>query len=553
MAEEKSLVPAPIKNFLDKFTPSQQIFLASVIVLTIIGVILIVNAASALNYDVLYSNLTSKDSGMILEQLKSRKVPYKIESDGSVIKVPEDRIAELRIELAASGLPEGGGVGFEIFDKTSLSTTDFVQNINYVRAVEGELARSISQLREVVSAKVHITMPKRSVFIEDQEPAKASIILKLRPGAQFAGNIIPAILHLTAQSVEGLKPENIAIVDVAGNLLSKPADGNEENFDDSRFTYQKDLENSFSRKIVNLLEPIVGSGKVRANVKLTLDFDKVETTEETVDPDKIAKVSEKSEMSSSTGGMRAGGIPGVSSNVAQAGGGQIDGISGSAAKSKTENSLVNYEVSKKVTHVIKPVGEIKKISAAVVVDDGVRVEMVDGQLQKDTQKRAPEELQTLTRIVQAAIGYNAERGDIVEVANLSFDTSALTESDFLQVQQKNKELVDDLIKYGIYALIILLLFFLVLRPVFRKVVEIFTNAGRSGYNGIDARGRIGRERMTALQQARDDAEIERELMEQYRIPKSSKKMGIIRDKVVEFAGGNIDETASLVRSFLVED
>jgi len=178
---------------------------------------------------------------------------------------------------------------------------------------------------------------------------------------------------------------------------------------------------------------------------------------------------------------------------------------------------------------------------------------VDGQLQRDTQKRTADELQTLTRIVQAAIGYNAERGDIVEVANLSFDTSALTESDFLQEQQQNKELIDDLIKYGIYALLILLLFFLILRPVFRKVVEIFTHTGREGYNGIDARGRIGRERMTALQQARDDAEIERELMEQYRIPKSSKKMGIIREKVVEFAGGNIDETASLVRSFLVED
>ncbi|HLP60310.1 MAG TPA: flagellar basal-body MS-ring/collar protein FliF [Candidatus Deferrimicrobium sp.] len=552
MAEEKNLVPSPVKNFIDRFTPSQRIFLVTVIVLTIIVIILIINAATTFNYGVLFSNLTSKDSGLILEQLKSKKVPYKIVGDGSVIKVPEDRIPELRIELAAGGLPEGGCVGFEIFDKSSLSTTDFVQNINYIRAVEGELARSISQLREVSSAKVHITMPKRSVFIEDQEPAKASIILKMRPGAQFSGNIVPAILHLTAQSVEGLRPENIAVVDVAGNLLSKPADGREEMFDDSRFGYQKDLENSFSRKIINLLEPIVGPGKVRANVKLTLDFDKVETTEETVDPDRIAKVSEKSEISSSTGGIRAGGIPGVSSNVAQAGVNQNNGVSGSNTRSRSENSLVNYEVSKKVTHVIKPVGEIKKISAAVVVDDGVRVETIDGQLQRDIIKRSPEELQTFTRLVQAAVGYNAERGDIVEVANLSFDTSALTESDFLQEKEKNKELIDDLIKYGIYALIIILLFFLILRPIFKKVIEIIKDTGDSRYEGMNTR-RLDRSKMSAFQEARDNAEIEKELIEQYKIPKSSKKSSIIRNKVVDFAGKNIDETASLVRSFLVED
>ncbi|HLP47866.1 MAG TPA: flagellar basal-body MS-ring/collar protein FliF [Candidatus Kapabacteria bacterium] len=552
MAEEKNLVPSPVKNFIDRFTPSQRIFLVTVIVLTIIVIILIINAATTFNYGVLFSNLTSKDSGLILEQLKSKKVPYKIVGDGSVIKVPEDRIPELRIELAAGGLPEGGCVGFEIFDKSSLSTTDFVQNINYIRAVEGELARSISQLREVSSAKVHITMPKRSVFIEDQEPAKASIILKMKPGAQFSGNIVPAILHLTAQSVEGLRPENIAVVDVAGNLLSTPADGREEMFDDSRFGYQKDLENSFSRKIINLLEPIVGPGKVRANVKLTLDFDKVETTEETVDPDRIAKVSEKSETSSSTGGIRAGGIPGVSSNVAQAGVNQNNGVSGSNTRSRSENSLVNYEVSKKVTHVIKPVGEIKKISAAVVVDDGVRVETIDGQLQRDIIKRSPEELQTFTRLVQAAVGYNAERGDIVEVANLSFDTSALTESDFLQEKEKNKELIDNLIKYGIYALIIILLFFLILRPIFKKVIEIIKDTGDSRYEGMNTR-RLDRSKMSAFQEARDNAEIEKELIEQYKIPKSSKKSSIIRNKVVDFAGKNIDETASLVRSFLVED
>ncbi len=263
MAEDKGFLPASVTNFLNRFTPSQKIFMGSVIVLTIAGIFLVSSLVNTFTYGVLFSNLSTKDSGLIIEQLKAKKVPYKISGGGSVIKVPESQVPELRIELAASGIPEGSGVGFEIFDKTNLSTTDFIQNINYVRATEGELARTITQLREVISAKVHITMPKRSVFIEDQEPAKASVILKLKPGARIASNIIPAILHLTAQSVEGLKPDNIAIVDLYGTLLSKPSGGDADTFDDTQLAFQKKLEKSYTKEILDMLEPVVGHGKVR--------------------------------------------------------------------------------------------------------------------------------------------------------------------------------------------------------------------------------------------------------------------------------------------------
>lgn len=554
MAEETtSLMPASLKSFLDRFTPSQKIFIASAIVLSIVGVILIVNIAGSFTYGVLYSNLTTKDSGMILEQLKAKKVPYEISGSGSVIKVPESQVAELRIELAAEGLPEGGGVGFEIFDKTSLSTTDFVQNINYIRATEGELARSITQLREVISAKVHITMPKRSVFVEEQEAAKASVVLRLKPGARISGtNVIPAILHLTAQAVEGLKPDNIAIVDVYGTLLSKPSEGADgDAYDDKQLAFQKKMERSFSQKILSLLEPIVGAGKVRANVRLTLDFNKVQTTAETVDPNSIAKRSEKSDTQSSTGGTVAGGIPGVASNVAQVGAAQGQAAS-SPSKSKKESSLINYEVSKTVTHTVRPVGEIRQLSAAVVVDDNVKVELVDGELQRDVQKRTPEELTALRRVVQAAIGFNQARGDVVEVVNLSFDNSAATESDYMEEKQRTRQLIDDAVKYGGIALGVLLVFFLIVRPVAKKIVEIFKNIGKPRQEEIEI-PKIDGEKMSALQEARDDAEIERELVEQYKVPKASKKMGIIKQKVIEFAEDNLEETASLVRSFLVED
>jgi flagellar M-ring protein FliF len=197
MAEETTNIVSSIKKFFNRFSPSQKVFIGSVVLLSIVGIILIVNLASTLSYGVLYSNLSTKDSGLIIEKLKERKIPYKLSAGGSVVKVPDNQVAELRIELAAAGLPEGGGVGFEIFDETSLSTTDFVQNINYIRAIEGELARTLSQLREITSARVHITLPKRSVFIDEQEEAKASIVLNLRPGARVSGTIVPAILHLT--------------------------------------------------------------------------------------------------------------------------------------------------------------------------------------------------------------------------------------------------------------------------------------------------------------------------------------------------------------------
>lgn len=552
MAEEQSIVPSQFKKFLARFSPSQKIFIAAVIIMTVIGVFLVVNMAGSFTYGTLFTNLSPKDSGMILEQLKAKKIPYEVAGGGSVIKVPDDKVDELRIELAASGLPEGSGIGFEIFDKTNLTTTDFVQNINYIRAVEGELARSISQLKEVITAKVHITPAKRSVFIDDQEPAKASVVLKLTPGATVSGsNIIPAILHLTAQSVEGLKPENIAIVDIYGTLLSKPSDDSEDAVDDSQLTYQKTMENNYTRKIVNLLEPIVGPGRVRANVKLTLDFDKVEMVEESVDPDRIAKVSEKTETSSSTGGARSGGVPGVNSNVVQGSSGQTESTF-TPAKSKTENSLINYEISKKVTQTKKPVGDVKRLSAAVVVDDNTQVQLVDGQIQKEVKKRSADELEALKRLVQAAVGYNSERGDIVEVVNLAFDTSVVTETDFNQKKQENRELIDSIIKYGSIALGVLFVFFFILRPIFKKMSDIFKNIGKTKQEEIEI-PRIDSEKVAALQDARDDLEIEKELMEQYKVPKASKKMDIIRQKVVEFAEENIDETASLVKSFLIED
>ena len=551
MAEKQTFIDQ-IKNFFNKLSLSQKVFLGFVVIFTIAGIFIITNIANQLTYGVLYSNLSMRDSGLIVEKLKEKKVPYEVEANGSIVKVPEDKIAELRISLAAEGLPEGSGVGFEIFDKTSLSTTDFVQNINYIRALEGELARSISELKEVSSARVHISLPKRSVFVDDSEEAKASIVLKLKPGAVLNNSIIPAIIHLVAQSVEGLKPDNIAIVDIYGRLLSKPKSGNEDYFDktsNTQIAFQKKLEQDFVNKIVSLIEPIVGKGKVRANVRLKLDFSKVETKQEEVDPEKIAKVSEKSETSSSTGSTK-GGVPGVSSNVAQASGNQAS--TSKPSKSKSEKSLVNYEVSKKITHLIKPAGEIQRISAAVVVDDFVDVKLEGGELKRIRKPRTPQELETIKKIVQAAIGYKPERGDNVEVANLSFDTSFETESEYYSKKQKTSELINTLIKYGSIILGFLLVFFLIVKPIFKKANVIIKSAISPKSEDIEI-PKVDGEKIAAIEEAKEEIEIEKELREKYKIPKEVKKMTVLKEKVLEFAKEHTDETAVLIKGFLMED
>jgi len=527
MAEEKTNPFSSVLSFLNRFSLSQKIFLGSVIVLSIVAILLIINIAGTLNYGVLFSNLSAKDSGQIIEQLKAKKIPYKLDSGGSVIKVPEDQVAELRIELAASGLPEGGGVGFEIFDKSSISATDFVQNINYIRAIEGELGRTLSELKEVRSAKVHITMPKRSVFIEDKEEAKASIVLNLRPGAILSESLVPAILHLTAQAVEGLKPENIAIIDVQGKLLSKPKTAGEDMFSEmssTQLSIQNKMEDTLSKEIISVLEPHVGSGKVRANVKLKLNFDKVESTEETVDPAGIAKVSESSETSSSTGASRGGGVPGVSSNVAQTPAGSgIQETTSTGSKSKSEKSLVNYEVSKKVTHLTRPAGEIQRLSAAVLVDDAINVLNRNGELVEEPRKRTAAELDSIKKIVQAAVGYSDQRGDYIEVANLSFDNTSSVLNEYYSKKQKTEDLIDMIKTYAIYTVAAILLL-LIIRPIIRKILSIMKQARMPKAEEIEI-PRVDTEKMVALQEAKDELEIEQELLEKYKVPKSTKKNG----------------------------
>jgi flagellar M-ring protein FliF len=402
------------------------------------------------DFQVLYSNLTQEDAGQVVGKLKEMKISYKVE--GNVIYVPGSRVYELRLELAAQGIPQGGGVGFEIFDKTQIGVTEFVQRLNYIRAIQGELTRTIRQLSEVDQARVHIAIPERTIFTDKEERPTASIVLKLKAGRVLNQGQIGGIVHLVSASVEGLQPQNVTVIDNMGNLLSKPSGGDVLS-DAKQAEYQKSLDKEYESRLQSMLEGIVGRGKAIVRVATKIDFTQIEKTEEKFDPDTVAVRSEQRTQEKATG-TTTGGIPGVVSNQPGGQTGQVS--SGPSSQKQTEN--INYEVSRSVSKIIQARGEIKSVSVAV---------LVDGTYKKDKDKkvyapRSEEDMKKYKEIVMAAIGYNKERGDQVIVENVPFET-ALEElppakTDFVK-------LIVSALKYLVPIVVMLLVIMFVIKPI----------------------------------------------------------------------------------------
>ena len=250
------------------------------------------------DYQVLYSTITQEDAGQVIAKLKEMKIPYKVE--GNVIYVPSARVYELRLELAAQGIPQGGGVGYEIFDKTQIGVTEFVQRLNYVRAIQGELTRTIRQLSEVDQARVHIAIPEKTIFTEKEERPTASVVLKLKAGRVLNQGQVGGIVHLVSSSVEGMQPGNVTVIDNMGNLLSKAGEG-EIIADAKHLEYQKSVDKEYENRLQSMLEGIIGRGKAIVRVATKIDFSQVEKTEEKFDPDTIAVRSEQRSQEKSTG------------------------------------------------------------------------------------------------------------------------------------------------------------------------------------------------------------------------------------------------------------
>ncbi|MEW5978231.1 MAG: flagellar basal-body MS-ring/collar protein FliF [Acidobacteriota bacterium] len=469
--------PNPFFNQLkllnSRLTMSQKISIFAFAVAAAVGIGVLVYFMNQEDYQTLYSNLNAEESATVISRLKDSKVPYQLADSGKTVRVPSDKIDELRIQLASEGLPQSGKIGFEIFDKNSLGMTEFLEKVSYKRALEGELARTILSIKEIAQARVHLVLPKESLFEEKSEPTKASVVLKLSSGKQLSESVVSGIVHLVASAVEGLKPDHVTVVDASGRLLSAKPLSADEALTSNQLELKAKTEKALMAKIINILHPIVGEGRVRADATVTLDFSRSEQTEEKYDPQTTAiRSQQKSEERVEPGSVgNQAGVPGTKSNQATPAPNFVPVTGRSAATSTRQNETTNYEVSKLVRHTVQAYGEVKKLSVAVIVDDALKIEKsADGTLNRTTVARTPDELKKIRDLVVAAVGFDPNRGDQLTVENVAFGTAV----DFEEVKpsflEKWQDYLKPAIRYLAFFVLFLMVYFLLVRPVSKRVL-----------------------------------------------------------------------------------
>jgi flagellar M-ring protein FliF len=418
----------------------------------------------------LYNDLNLEDSNKIIKELESRGVPYELSGTGSIIKVPEDKVLRLRMEMAEKGIPSKGSiVGYEIFDSgEGLGTSNFLQNVNLVRALEGELSRTISSFESIEHARVHLVLPKREVFSREKQKPRASVVLKMQGHKSLQRGEIDAITHLIATSVSDLDVDQVTIVDTKGRSLKLGArDSNDPNvIANENNDYKINYENRLKSVIEDMLEQSVGVGRVKAYVSVDMNFDKVVTNSENYDPEgQVARSVQTNEEQEKTNEEEQG--VNAENNLPQ-GGGEEGEEEGPTSSSQSTSEVTNYEISKTVKNYIKEVGEIQRMSIAVAVD-GKYGEDQNGVM--SYQPRNDEELQKYKTLVKSAVGFKENRGDVIEVVNMQFvnDLEALKEETLTEWMKKELPRMAQTLVIGIVVVLVLML---VIRPIALKAFEI---------------------------------------------------------------------------------
>lgn len=437
----------------------------------------------------LFADLNTADSGQIVAKLENMGVPYELRGNGNQILVPTDQVLRLRLSVAQEGLPSGGSMGYELFDRSeSLGTSNFVLNIHRLRALEGEIARTIASLSTVRAARVHLVLPKRELFSRDKQEASASILLQMNGGYRLTKSEVFAIQHLVASAVPKLRPSRISILDGQGTLLAAgkgddmTAIGSSIGGEDMTAAYEARL----GRKIEGMLERTVGAGRVRAEVKADMDFDRISTTSETFDPDgQVVRSTQTVEENSTTGDSELSSPVTVASNLpANTPGSQPKAGTKSSTESTRTEETVNFEISKTTKTHVRETGIVNRLSVAVLIDgtysdggeEGARI----------YKPRSPEELTQLTKLVRSAIGFDAKRGDKVELINMRFAKGdevieeparplfGLGKNDYIKLAE--------LVILGVVSILVILL---VVRPMVRRILDALPEAIASGKSLIN--------------------------------------------------------------------
>lgn len=412
----------PILKLIAGLSLKQRLSIIAAAALVVAGTLAFVHWKHEGDFRPLYTSMAPEDASTVVQKLRETAVEYRLAENGSSVLVPSQKLAESRLALAAAGLPKTGRIGFELFDKSNFGATEFVEHINYKRAMEGELERSVMSLSEVEQARVHLTLSKDSVFLDQQQPAKASVMVKLKPGAEISPQNVLAVTNLVASAVEGLSPEAVTVVDMDGALLSRPrkaSNGANNEVTSESLEMRAQLEKNLVAKISETLEPLLGAKNFRAGASVDYDMTSAEQQEETLDPARsVMQSSQKTEDVTERATLSAG-IPGTASNLPNPAP-TSSKLSGGVSR-RTEN--VNYQTSRVVRHTKIPQGIIRRMSLAILVDQAVRWEGDGAAKHRVLIPPTPETLKTIRDLVAGVTGLSTERGDQLVVETLPFESS----------------------------------------------------------------------------------------------------------------------------------
>jgi flagellar M-ring protein FliF len=559
-----------LKKLTSTLSTKQLVGLAAVFV----GVVAVVVGSaywiSAPQYTLLVADMDAETAQSVVGKLKTQKIQYKLSDDGRSVSVPVERAAELRLDVASNGLPSAGRIGFEIFDRTAFGTTEFLEHVNYRRALEGELARTISTLSEVASARVHISMAKDSLFVSEEQPAKASVVLKLKNNNRpLASSTIKGIAGLVAASVEQLRPESVVILDVSGRYLTKPADGSDSAATGLQLEKQQQIERDLVTKVTSLLEPVVGTGRVRVNVAAFLKPDSVEEEEVRYDPASVV-VSRQTNTETGNTVLPAGGVAGARANQPPALSTSVANTNAAAATPATQTAqatggaasttpaplppgrsseVVNYNVGKVTRHTISPQGQLARLSVAVVLDDErLTTKGSDGSAQTTTKPWDAAGIQRIQGIVSAAVGLDQERGDQLTVENIAFDaapemTDAPSPGFGQQVTDIAKEHWPSALRGLAIFLVAVFALFGVLRPLARRATGLATAPALPAAAASAAR-------LPTVQEMEGQIEAELDAMA---ANSEGRRLPVLTQRVAKLANDEPEQLARIVRGWIAEE
>jgi flagellar M-ring protein FliF len=521
------------------------------------AVTLVVGSAYWLNapqYRLLFADMEPEEAARVESVLQAQKVDYKLQNGGRDVEVPKDQVDRLRLHFTSDGLPTSGRIGFEIFDRTAFGQTEFLEQVNYRRALEGEIARTISTISEVANARVHIAMAKDSLFESRSQPAKASVILKLKKNRPLSAGVVAGIVNLVGASVEGLRPEAIVLIDSFGRPLSRPSDDSDEPLSGSAIERQQRLEKELAHRVVGMLEPIVGAERVRVNVSLRLNSSTEEQTEERYDPASVIRSRQvalegaNSPAAQGLAGAR-GNLPGATPPAAAgtpvaAAAPPAPTLSANASSRSSETT--NFEIGKVVRHTVKPRGDVARLSVAVVVDDDHIVKTdAAGQSTRTNKPRSPAEMQKIQQIVATAVGLDATRGDQITVENVAFDDAnePMPEPTFVQ------RLVPELQQYGGPAVVLILglaALLFVVRPMVKGIFKTEKRPSPTETAPLPAAAPV-----KSIEEI--EGEIEAQLDAKSAAQLQDRKTPVLQRRVAKIVTDEPENAARLVRSWLLED